>query len=82
MATSTVRISEKTHEDLREIAAETGQPMADILAKAIEDYRRKIFMEQFNAAYTAMRSNPKVWREELAERASWDSTLADGLEDY
>lgn len=82
MSTSTVRISEKAHEDLRAIANQTGEAMADILAKAIEEYRRKVFMEQFNAAYAALRADPKAWQQERGERAAWEATLGDGLEDY
>lgn len=82
MATSTVRISESAHEHLRQIATQTGEPMADVLAKAIEDYRRKIFMEQFNAAYAALRADPKASQEVEEEQAAWDATLGDGLEDY
>ncbi len=81
MATSTVRISEQAHANLREIAAETGEAMADILAKAIEDYRRKVFIEQFNAAYAKVHEDAKAEREESAERELWDSTLLDGLGD-
>ena len=82
MATSTVRINEKAREDLRAIASQTGEAMADILAKAIEEYRRKVFMEQFNAAYAALRSDSKAWQQEQGERAAWDAALGDGLEDY
>ena len=34
-----------------------------------------------NAAYAALRSDPKAWKAEQAERALWDKTLADGLKD-
>jgi predicted DNA-binding protein len=82
MSTTTVRISEKTHEDLRSIANQTGEPMAEVLAKAIESYRRKVFMEQFNAAYAALHADSKAWQQEQDEHATWEATLGDGLEDY
>jgi predicted DNA-binding protein len=82
MSASTVRISEKAHDDLRTIAAQTGEPMAEVLAKAIEAYRRHVFMEQFNAAYAALRADSKADRQEQDEQAKWDATLGDGLEDY
>ncbi len=38
-------------------------------------------MQEANKAYRKAQSNKKAWREELKERAEWDVTLADGLED-
>jgi predicted transcriptional regulator len=81
MSSLTVRINEKSHKALRELAAETGQSMQSVLAKAIEEYRRKRFWEEVNAGYAALRSDPKAWKEELEERALFEGTLMDGLED-
>ena len=80
MSTSTVRISEKAHDDLRRIAIQTGEPMAEVLAKAIEAYRRNVFMEQFHSAYASLRADAR--QQETDERAEWDTTLSDGLEDF
>lgn len=77
MASTTVRIQDKTHATLGEIAAQTGQTMQEVLAKAVEVYRRQLMLEQTNAAYAALRADPNAWAEEQAERAAWDATLAD-----
>ncbi|HYL99395.1 MAG TPA: toxin-antitoxin system protein [Blastocatellia bacterium] len=82
MSSSTVRVSDKSREDLREISNQTGESMAEVLAKAIEAYRRTVFMDQFNAAYAVVRSDEQDWRREQDERLLWDATLGDGLEDY
>ena len=79
MATTTVRIDETTRDKL--IANNESKPMHVILERAIEDYRRKSFVEDANNAYAALRQNPKAWAEEQKERAQWDATLKDGLED-
>jgi hypothetical protein len=55
--------------------------MTEILDKAIELYKRQRFLEGLNADFAALRQNKADWEEELAERASWDNTLSDGLED-
>lgn len=55
--------------------------MATILDKAIDAYWRCQFLEEVNASFAALRANPNAWREELAERAEWDATLADGIGD-
>lgn len=52
--------------------------MVAILGKAVEAYWRRLFLEEVNASFAALRANPDVWREELAERAAWEATLADG----
>jgi hypothetical protein len=43
--------------------------------------RRRVFAAEYNAAYKAMQADPELWARELAERAEWDCTLLDGLEE-
>ncbi len=81
MASATVKLDAKTYAKLRETATETGESMIAVLAKAVENYRRQIFLEALNADFAALRSDTRAWKEELAERAVWDNALADGLED-
>lgn len=80
MASLTVRIGEEAHRVLREIAERSRESMQAVLAKAIEEYRRKSFLESANAAFAALRKDPKAWRREQEERAAWDVTLRDDLE--
>jgi predicted transcriptional regulator len=79
MPNTTVRIREETRTALRELSSQTNQPMQEVLARAVELYRRQRILEQTNAAYAALRADPQPWREEQQERAAWDATLADGL---
>lgn len=81
MPTSTVRVSGHTCDQLRELAARSGESMASILDKAIEAHWRRQFLAEVNASFAALRANPGAWREELAERAEWDAMLADGIGD-
>lgn len=81
MSSATVRIKKETRNILREMAAQSGQPMQTILDIAIEEYRRQRFLHEANAAYAALRNDPKAWKVELAERKEWDSTMADDQED-
>lgn len=82
MASTTVRITEQTREILRELAEETGESMQDVLARAVESYQRQRFWQRVNAAYSKLRSDPEAWQQELEERAAWDVTLKDGLDDF
>jgi predicted transcriptional regulator len=81
MASETVRIKPETHVKLKQLAEATGQSMPDVLDDAVEALRRQRLLEDTNQAYAALRSNSKAWQRELAERAIWNVSLADGLED-
>ena len=74
-------ITEGVRRTLEELAADTNESVDAILSKALEDYRRKRFFDTLNAQFAALRADPEAWREELAERAAWDATLSDGLDD-
>lgn len=80
MSSTTIRISREIQGTLRALAAKEGKPMQEVLARAVELYRRKRLIEMGNQAYAALRNDPKAWEQELAERKAWESTLADGLD--
>jgi predicted transcriptional regulator len=80
VASTTVKVDAETYAKLRETATETSQPMIVVLAKAVETYRRQIFLEALNSDFAALRTETEAWKEELAERAAWDNALADDLE--
>ena len=77
----TVDISETAHQTLQDLSKQTGQPLNVILDKAVEEFRRKQFLEEANRAYAQLKNDPQAWAEELKERRAWDVTLGDGLED-
>ncbi|AGA31654.1 hypothetical protein [Singulisphaera acidiphila] len=76
----TVRISRSAHATLRALSEEVDEPMTEVLDKAIQEYRRKRFLEGLNADFAALRENAEAWAEEQQEREAWDATLADGLD--
>ena len=80
MSAPTVRISEASHRLLKELAEQTGQTMMEVLDKALDAYRRKLFFERLNAGYAELRADPEAWAEHLAERKLWDATLMDGMD--
>ncbi len=75
-----VRVTDETRVALRYLAEDMNEPMQQVLAKAVEAYRRQRILEQTNAAYAVLRSDQQMWQEVLDERAAWDVTLTDGLE--
>jgi hypothetical protein len=80
MSTPTVRISEMSHRILREVAEKTGDTMLEVLDKALDDYRRKLFFQMMNKGYAVLKSDPAAWAAMKHERSAWDATLMDGLD--
>jgi len=79
-SSTTVRITKKTHAALRDLAKQRQVPIGELVGQIVTEVQRRELFERTNAAYAALRSDPEAWEQELAERAAWDSTLADGLE--
>lgn len=75
-----VRVTEKAHRLLKELARERGLPMTRTLEEALECYRRQVFLQKSNEAFAALRADLQAWEEELRERREWEGTLADDLE--
>ncbi len=81
MASATIRVSAPTHEILRDLSRQSGQPISELVARAVERLRREYFLEATNQAFANLREDPAAWQAELAERAEWDQTLGDGQDD-
>jgi len=77
----TVRIEPAAHAALAAIAKAKRIPLTEALTRAVEIYRREVFLEAVSAGYAALRADPKAWAKELDERGAWESTDADGLGD-
>ncbi len=81
MASSTIRSDPVTSQRLRNLAARAGVSMREMLAHVVEAYEAEQYIAELNAGYAELRKDPQAWAEEQAERALWDRTLMDGLED-
>ena len=77
----TTRISKETHDLLRRLSEEEGHSMQSIIENALEEYRRKKFLEESNKAYNKLRQKEEDWAQEEGEREAWDATLRDGLDE-
>lgn len=80
MASTQVRISDNTRQVLRSLSSQKGESMQEIVEKAVEGYRRRTFLEGLSNDFQALQKDPEAWREEQDERALWDNSLQDGLE--
>jgi hypothetical protein len=79
MGYGTTRISIAAQDILRQLAKAERKPMVAVLDEAVEALRRQRFLEGVNAAYAALRADPKAWESVERERRAWDATLSDGL---
>lgn len=75
-----VRISIKAKETLETLAKKSGEPMLAVMDRAIEEYRRRVFLEETNRAYAKLRADEKASKEFDRELSEWDATLMDGLD--
>lgn len=75
-ATTTVRIREETHETLQDLRQQTGEPMPDLLARAVDQFYRSLIIAEANCGYAALRNE----RETLDELDVFEGSLADGLD--
>jgi hypothetical protein len=75
MAGTTVRIREETREALRTLERMTGLGTQELLARALELYRRDLILAETNAAYG------RAGLELAAEHRLWEATLTDGIDD-
>lgn len=79
-ATATVRVTADTRATLQQLAQESNESMQSVVAKAVDEYKTNWLLRRTNEAYAALRAQPDRWADEQSERAAWEATLADDLE--
>ncbi len=78
---STVRVEDRVHAALIELAAEERRPIGRVLEAAVERYKKEKFWEGMRADFARLRADPDAWRGYQDEIALWDATSGDGLVD-
>ena len=81
MSELTIDISETTHKTLLQLAQTSGEDLVTVMERAVENYRRYVFLAQVDRAFTALRQNEELWQDEIAERQAWELTIADGVDE-
>ena len=76
MPGTTVRIREDTHETLQELKRQTGEPMPDLVARAVDQFYRSLLIAETNRGYAALRESD----EDIEELDVLEGSLADGLD--
>jgi predicted DNA-binding protein len=80
LKTQIVRISSETHSRLKAMASASGETIGEILAKAVEAYRREMLLNDANRAFARLKEREELWKDEQKEREEWETALADGLD--
>ena len=75
-----LRIGDRTHQMLRELARLEGTSMQVVLDRALAEYKKKRFFDSLGAAFGALKNDPKAWAEEQQERQAWAHTLSDNAD--
>jgi hypothetical protein len=78
--TTTIRVSKDIYNMVKSLARQQNENIQAIIEHAVTEYKKKQFFEDLNNAYARLKSDPRAWQEELAERNEWDQVLKDGLE--
>lgn len=76
MPGTTVRIREDTHETLQDLKRQLGEPMPDIVARAVDQFYRSLIIAETNRGYAALRARG----EQIEELEVLEGSLADGLD--
>jgi hypothetical protein len=81
MATTTVRVNERTRDALTRLSRERGISTAELLDELVSRQEQDELLELMNDAYARQRQDPAAWEAERGERSAWERTLLDGLTD-
>lgn len=76
---ATTRIFDTDHTLLHELAAQTGKQHQEIIHEALEAFHRERLLDDINAAFAQLKRDDNAWREEQAERTTWDGATADDV---
>ncbi len=77
---TTVRVKAATHQVFKRLAKRTGLSLTEYLDRLAKKAEEQAFWDSVDEAYERLRSDPKAWSQEQAERDLLENTVSDGLE--
>lgn len=77
---STVRVDNKLHDKLRELAKAEQRPIGQVIQEAIQRYEREKFWHGVHEDFARLQADPIAWHDYQDEVMAWDATAGDGLE--
>ena len=76
-----MRVDKTTRQTVEEIARRAGNSMQEVVAQAVEAYRRQIIVDEANFAYARLRADTDASQAFDREHGVWEQALGDGLHD-
>ncbi len=76
----TIQVSPQAQSMIHELSIKTALPTGEVVARALDELRRRLLFEEANAALVTLQLQPEGWQKIKLEDAAWDVALADGLE--
>lgn len=73
MVATTIKVSEETRDRVNQLGARTHQTADKVVERALREYERALFWEEYAAAAQAVSADPEAAAEEAAEHALWDA---------
>ncbi len=77
---NTVRVDDRLHATLREIALEEKRSIGQVIEDAVRQYRKERFWAGVEEDLARLRADPVAWKDYQDEIALWDTLAGDGLE--
>ncbi|HSZ13765.1 MAG TPA: hypothetical protein VK790_06995 [Solirubrobacteraceae bacterium] len=74
---TTIRVSQPTHDRFAKLAQATGRPMGQLVDEAADALERRVFFDQISSRYEALRADPGAWSQIEDERAVEAGALRD-----
>ncbi len=74
---TTIRVTDETHRRIAHLAARTGDPMTEVVSRAVDVLERLVFFSDVNERYEELRADPDAWDEIEHERAIEGGALRD-----
>jgi predicted DNA-binding protein len=81
MSTTTIRVDQKTRDQLARLARSQKRPMSQIVSEAVSRYEDEVFWQRAREGYERMNAEPEDRAAYDAEMRLWDTALADGLDE-
>ncbi len=78
---STVRVEDKLHARLRDIAEAEHRPIGKVIEDAIQHYEQDKFWREAHDAVERLRADPVAWKKYQDEIALFEGGSMDGLKD-
>ncbi len=74
---TTIRVTDETHRRIAQLAERTGDPMTEVVSRAVDALERQVFFADVNERYEQLRADPEAWAEVEHERAIEGAALRD-----